>query len=194
MLAQLLLPPPLSHHCREVCHIFSSGDAHTSKYDLSMWGHTLPAGSELNCAQRRVLCDSDALSSNTHNIPLSTCLSVHFSHLGLSFIQTGMCDMRISRQGVCDVPAELQCEDQRRTRWWKKQPRCHFHSCTLHHLPAPDWTCPPFSHLYRVCGDHMCSTVSVSDCKAAPLIRLHLGFVFFTKNIPGRAHVNPLES
>lgn len=69
----------------------------------------------------------------------------------------------------------------------EKQPRCHFHSCTLHHLP-------PFSHLYRVCGGQMCYTVSVSNCKTPPLIRLHLGFAFIPKNIPGRAHVNPLES
>lgn len=35
--------------------------------------------------------------------------------------------------------------------------------------------------------------LSVTDRKTGSLIRLHLDFVFFTKNIPGRAHANPLE-
>lgn len=37
----------------------------------------------------------------------------------------------------------------------EKQPRCHFHSCTLHQLPAPDWTCRPFP-IYSVFAGTRC--------------------------------------
>lgn len=52
---------------------------------------------------------------------------------------------------------------------------------------------PPLTSVPATAFAGTACVLSVTDRKTGSLITLHLDFVCFTKNIPGRAHFNPLE-
>lgn len=155
-------------------------------------GH-VPAGSELNCAQN-VCSVILILSHQTHPIFFFLLVLVSIFPISASLLFKQECAICGSADRVCVM---FLLSSSAKTKEGQGGGKTTSLPLSLMHpssAPSSGLDLPPFSHLYRVCGDRMCYTVSVSDCKTAPPIRLHLGFAFFTKNIPGRAHVNPLES
>lgn len=174
----------------------------TSKYDLSMWAHTV------NTCRVWVLIGAQnvcPVSSNFQlfDVLLTSFLMPSYQTYPISFFLLVLVSIFPSQPlfywnrnvryvdqqtGVCNVPAALQCEGQTRTRWWKNNPATTF----THFITSQRWIEPAASVPSTLFAGTAC-VISVPDRKTGWLIRLHLGFVFFIKNMPGRVHNSPLE-
>lgn len=109
----------------------------------------------------------------------------------------------VDQQTGCVIFLLSSREKAKHGRGGEKQPRCHLHSCILHHLCLPDPTIhhtpnllvKPFTSIPSNSYASAAFGISARECKTGSLITLVLAasFCFFTINSPTRAHINLRE-
>lgn len=124
----------------------------TSKYDLSMWAHTLPAGSELNCAQN-VCSVILMLCHQTHTIFFFLLALLSIFPISASLLFKQECAICGSAGRVCVM---FLLSSSAKTKEGQGSGNATSLPLSLMHpSSAPDWTCRPF-HIYSVFAGARC--------------------------------------